>query len=529
MPNPLDLEMSLERGDGGTYEVTLRARLDAENEWEEGPFVVQIDLAALLGLVGNPEGYGRVLSGSLFSNSELRAAFAAARGRAGTDGMRLRIRAARNVPELLKLQWELLVDPEGDSFLSTREDVVLSRYLARRSTGGTASLPGRKSTLRWVAAVANPADLEDKYSLATIDVAAEHSRFGSLAGVEVSRIPASDTEGRITTRCTLANLIEHARDADVLYLACHGRMINNAPWLLLEDEDGLAARISGKRLVEAVQGMAGKPRLIVLASCESGGGTGDAFSAIGPRLVAAGVPAVVAMQGLVTMTLVDDFMPIFFRELVRDGRIDRALAFARRACREDHPDWWSPVLYMNLRSGQLWQEIEISTPGGSGHTVIGSSNIVIGDITHSDGVTIIVDRPGETPKMSVPHEIDKPEYAFFGRVDELTNLHTAVCDQEAQVIEIYGLGGTGKTTLAKVLVAGIRKDFIFGLGLDTASPEKVDLARKLAAGIKDSFPDGQVYLNLRGSGGLPDSKEQQPLKAIPALRSVLESFGINPG
>jgi hypothetical protein len=46
-------------------------------------------------------------------------------------------------------------------------------------------------------------------------------------------------------------------------------------------------------------------------------------------------------------------MPAFFSELRRDGRIDRALAVARTAIREE-PDWWVPVLLLRLKSGALW-------------------------------------------------------------------------------------------------------------------------------------------------------------------------------
>jgi hypothetical protein len=46
-------------------------------------------------------------------------------------------------------------------------------------------------------------------------------------------------------------------------------------------------------------------------------------------------------------------MPSFFRELQRDGQIDRAMAVARGAVRE-RPDWWMPVLFMRLTSGRLW-------------------------------------------------------------------------------------------------------------------------------------------------------------------------------
>jgi hypothetical protein len=50
-------------------------------------------------------------------------------------------------------------------------------------------------------------------------------------------------------------------------------------------------------------------------------------------------------------------MPVFFKELVRDGQIDRAVAAGRSAVRA-RPDSWLPVLYMRLRGGRLWY-----TPG----------------------------------------------------------------------------------------------------------------------------------------------------------------------
>src|SRR3712207_7381915 len=47
------------------------------------------------------------------------------------------------------------------------------------------------------------------------------------------------------------------------------------------------------------------------------------LGALGPRLGEAGIPAVLAMHGDVTMETAEAFMPVFFRELQRDGQIDR--------------------------------------------------------------------------------------------------------------------------------------------------------------------------------------------------------------
>jgi hypothetical protein len=59
------------------------------------------------------------------------------------------------------------------------------------------------------------------------------------------------------------------------------------------------------------------------------------------------------MQGDVTIATMAKFMPVFFRELQRDGQIDRAVAPARGVVRDRH-DWYVPVLFMRLRGGCIW-------------------------------------------------------------------------------------------------------------------------------------------------------------------------------
>jgi hypothetical protein len=61
------------------------------------------------------------------------------------------------------------------------------------------------------------------------------------------------------------------------------------------------------------------------------------------------------MQGKISMATVAGFMPAFFRELQKDGQIDRALAVARGAV-SSQLDYWMPVLFMRLRSGRIWYE-----------------------------------------------------------------------------------------------------------------------------------------------------------------------------
>jgi hypothetical protein len=80
-------------------------------------------------------------------------------------------------------------------------------------------------------------------------------------------------------------------------------------------------------------------------------------------LAEAGIPAVIAMQGNVLMHTVARFVPTFFRELRKDGQIDRAMTEARFAVREQ-PDHWAPVLYTRLVNGRLWYEHRFGGPPG---------------------------------------------------------------------------------------------------------------------------------------------------------------------
>jgi hypothetical protein len=167
-------------------------------------------------------------------------------------------------------------------------------------------------------------------------------------------------------------MLAHLRrkDHDILYLVAHGALLEEEnPQLWLEDEEGKAHVVYAKDttnqygyqvdgLVKQLGTLQSLPRLAVLASCESAAARSrdtGAWSALGPRLVRLGVPAVIAMQGSVSMTTVEKFMPTLFRELRHDGQIDRAMAVARHEVREaGRLDWWMPILLSRLDENLLF-------------------------------------------------------------------------------------------------------------------------------------------------------------------------------
>jgi CHAT domain-containing protein len=99
-----------------------------------------------------------------------------------------------------------------------------------------------------------------------------------------------------------------------------------------------------------------RPDLVFLAACESAkSATGDAFRGIAQQVVQAGVPAVVAMQGSVSMVTARQFSAECYRGLLRHGVVDLAVNQARSVLlSEECPDALLPVLFMRLRDGKVW-------------------------------------------------------------------------------------------------------------------------------------------------------------------------------
>jgi SIR2-like domain/CHAT domain len=104
------------------------------------------------------------------------------------------------------------------------------------------------------------------------------------------------------------------------------------------------------------------PRLVVLTACLGAGpgtdvlpGDEGAMAAIGPRIAEAGIPAVLAFQGRVSVGTVKTFLTRFFAELVQDGHVDRAASVARGVCAvAQRHDRWSPVLFSRISHGRIW-------------------------------------------------------------------------------------------------------------------------------------------------------------------------------
>jgi hypothetical protein len=385
MPYP-ELEVFLYRRGATEYAAALRLwdpTSAGDLRFEAEP--IRIDTAIFEDdrLLSDVPRYGLALGRCMFDHPVARDAFERATAVAQQTGAPLRVRLCTDQRSLKlhRLRWETLRVPnpgEPDNldkadWLAVNKVTLFSRHLF---SGDMRPVRLRaQSALTALIAVANPTDL-GRYSagnrpLAAINVKEElaTAEIGLQALQKETLVPEEAAGGK---RVTLKRLLEALRqEPDVLYLVCHGALIDGEPRLLLEKEDGTGHVVSGLDIVEEFKTLQNLPRLVVLISCQSGGNEGNAesladhavLSAIGPRLAEAGVPAVLAMQGNLLIETARAFLPPFFAILQRSGQIDEAVTHGRAAVRSA-PDAWVPVLFTRLVEGRVWFTRGLTTRTG---------------------------------------------------------------------------------------------------------------------------------------------------------------------
>lgn len=361
-PHP-DLEITLDRTDDEhdyrvdmlfsdpSRDVRINPLVDAETSVS-----IRLDPELLRPLESDPAAYGQQLSAMLFTDP-VRTAYARVVGEAGSgEPLRLRLHIRNNANSLHSFRWETMTDPLKDGqTLMTSQSVLFSRFIASGDFRRTDSRS--REDQRALIVVANPKDLNRpdlNLNLAPLEVESSVARARSALGDGIET-KVLDSSGQPT----IENIFTELNDGyDILYLVAHGRLSKSGqPFLILENEDGELEQISGTKILEEFYAMVHRPRLVVLAACETAGrdeleGNEQALTALGPLLAREGIPAVLAMQGQITVDTAQTFMEAFFTSLKDQQEIDTAVAVARNRVRQ-RPDWWRPVLYMRSRTGQM--------------------------------------------------------------------------------------------------------------------------------------------------------------------------------
>ncbi|WP_436497627.1 CHAT domain-containing protein [Actinokineospora sp. HUAS TT18] len=340
------------------FDVSLRFTGVDTVDWPEHPAdLLHLDLAALTEVLDDEDAYAETLTRMVFGSAEISRFYEKAMAAAHSDPIHVRLHID-GPGRFHAIRWELLRDPLTGLPIATNSTVLFSRYL---SGSDWRPVPVRKAgDPVALAVIAAPSDLADYApggrQLAPVDRKDECARAKTaLAGYRTEVLPNA------TLAAIAARLQDPDDPIDVLYLVAHGALTDDVPLLFLETVDGKADPVDARRLVEAFQHLETKPTLAMLMSCRSAPTASTdhgALAALGPRLAAAGIAAVVAMQGDVTMASAQTFSERFFAEFADDGVVDRAVAVARGVIR-NRPDWWVPVLFSRLRSGRTYYRTEV--------------------------------------------------------------------------------------------------------------------------------------------------------------------------
>ncbi|MEZ4708556.1 MAG: CHAT domain-containing protein [Caldilineaceae bacterium] len=353
MTNPYaDLEIRILNQTAAGYPLELT--LNAEQEFSGG----QLDPAFLPWIPSvDPAADGQRLFEWLFGHAKMQAAWAEVRGQFSQRRLRLRIDA--DAPELHALPWELLreaVEGAPPNDLAATSATPFSRYLAGRWQPGS---PILQRPIRVLVAMANPQNLA-QYNLQAVKIDEEWTALqNALTGLDVELI-------QLPQPCTLAAM-ESAlkKGVHVLHFIGHGvyRPQQQDAALYLADDannvkpvvDADIAAMLARLLADADAHNDDKLRLVYLSSCQTAERSpADAFRGLAPRLVQAGVPAVLAMQELVPVETARAFSTTFYRQLLQHGQVDLAANEARsHVLTAKLPGASNPVLFMRLRDGAL--------------------------------------------------------------------------------------------------------------------------------------------------------------------------------
>lgn len=288
--------------------------------------------------------------------------------------LRLRLDIDERAPEIAALPWEFL--HWRNSHLATQLRTLVSRQLLNLDYGSIEPL----------AVSGLPRVLVVIPFGSGLDTEAERRIIGELltqAGIPWQVLEGCVTLGRLNEG--LATFAPH-----VLHFIGHGAFVESpdGPPLsaLRFNRPGPAGEPAAEEWVEhtRLQALLSNHqcvKLVFLNTCQGAAvssrqveRSGRGFVGMAPAILAAGVPAVIAMQYALREDIAIQFADTFYRRLTGGewaGHVDIAVTLARHACLLNHPDdpgFATPVLYLRSPDGRIFGLSAPSRPADDAHT-----------------------------------------------------------------------------------------------------------------------------------------------------------------
>ncbi|GBC60613.1 hypothetical protein DENIS_1570 [Desulfonema ishimotonii] len=362
----------------------------------------------------------------------------------------LHLQISGDDPRILAWPWEALRDPKAGVFAHICQ-------IERRLNTPLDPLPLSealpKNQVNILLITARPYENDVQYRSVSRLLVELVEKYDLPAGVHVLRPP------------TFENLREHLRENPdfyhILHFDGHGAYGHVSPdagsgftfrgkegCLVFEKEDGEADPVRADQLSTLLREHA--VPAVVLNACQSGmidEQADDPFASVASSLLKSGVRSVVAMAWSLYVSGAQVFLPEFYRRLFETGAVAQAARAGRqkmfekpeRVCpREKYhlQDWLVPVVYQQ-------------DPADFSFAAARKKNSGIKDLKLEDSRLPPEVRDAENP------------YGFIGRDRAILELERAMRAKPAGIL-VHGLGGVGKTTLARGFVKWL--DDTQGLG-----------------------------------------------------------------
>ena len=362
---------------------------------------------------------------------------------AATSGQyrQLQLQISSDDPRVLYWPWEALRDPEAGVLARTCQ---VERRLNKVRDPHPVSSKLPRDGVNILLVTARPYKADVHYRSISRPLVEQIDQLGLPASVTVLRPPTFD------------QLREHLRSRPhyyhILHFDGHGSygpkdghdsehrmtMQGLQGQLVFEDDDGEPDPQPAETLSELLREYS--VPMVVLNACQSAmvdERAEDAFASVAAGLLRSGVRSVVAMAYSLYVSGAQQFLPAFYRRLFETGQVADAvragrqqmLARPKRVCaRGQFPldDWLVPVLYEQ-------DPLDVS-------------------FAREASAREAIPRE-ERPFPEVPAEArdEQNPYGFVGRDAAVLKLERAMRRPPAGLL-IHGLGGVGKTTLARGLI-----------------------------------------------------------------------------
>jgi len=310
-------------------------------------------------------------------------------------------------PMLDAIPWEYLHGPNG--FIVLDFDFVRGLTADNRRPADNLI----DTSLHIVAIPSNPIS----HDLENIDIEGEWNRLKN--GLDGQDVTMTLERVRPPTLEQTRRLMANQRNRIIHFMGHGGRNITDT-FLCFEDEHGGLKRVTTQEFVRRMEDTA---FLVTLNACVSATTSETEFSNIARALVERGVPYALGMRNFIMDDDAKVFSRTFYAELARYSSVEVSLRQARNSLADSNNPWaiGMPVLYTSLHEA------------GKGFT------------TQQGGLQVLEHQP-RLELSALSHA----KATFQGRVNELLELGRLLIDEpRAKLITIHGVGGQGKTVLAR--------------------------------------------------------------------------------